>query len=117
MCDPVANYLPVVVQMLGFLNTLCGPNASNLKVKDREKYSFDPIQLVLWICSILVRTWVQGCAHGDTGGDGEGFVECLATHPDFIHATMTKCASVLQKSVMAETDLVGFSKLLEKVHK
>ena len=107
-----------MLQMLGFLNTLCGPGASNLKVKDMDKYSFDPTRLVLWICSILLRTWLQDHAHGGAGAgvteDG-GLVECLATHPDLSQATMSKCASVLQMSGMSESDLLSFSQLLDKV--
>lgn len=103
--------------MVGFLNTLCGPNSSNLKVKDRERYSFDPTQLVLWICSILLRAWTQDSAHGVSAeaGKGEGFVECLATHPDYSQATMTKCLSVLQKGAMSEAEVGRFSGMLEQV--
>ena len=39
----------------------------------------------------------------------------LASHPDYSESTMAKCLSVLQKSSMAETDVVRFSDLLEKV--
>lgn len=97
--------------MLGFLNTLCGPSASNLKVKDMEKYSFDPSRLVVQISSILVRVWQQD----RTPTEGEGFVSCLATHPDLSLATLSKCASVIQKSSLGEADVIGFNALLEKV--
>lgn len=101
--------------MLGFLNTLCGPNASNLKVKDMDKYTFDPTRLVLQISSILVRVWIQDAAHNADSVASQGFVGCLATHPDFSEATMTKCATVLRMSSMGKAELTKFANLLEKV--
>ena len=80
--------------MLGFLDVLCGPRASELKVKDMEKYSFYPRKLVSQITSIIVRVWHQDSASKPE----EGFVFSLATHPDFSHGTMAKCGSVLQQT-------------------
>ena len=97
--------------MLGFLNTLCGPNASNLKVRDMSKYAFDPTHLVQQISSILVRAWTHDCA----GDGGEGFAECLAAHPDLSMTTMNKCVSVLRNSSIGEGSIVKFVQLLEKV--
>lgn len=102
--------------MLGFLNTLCGPNASNLKVKDMEKYLFDPTHLVVQISSILVRVWVQDDRTCSAEEGGEGFLTCLAAHPDLSLATMAKCGHVLQMSSTGEARvLAGFTALTEKL--
>ncbi len=97
--------------MVGFLNTLCGPNASNLKVKDMSRYAFDPTQLVLQISSVLVQAW----EHDGAKGKEEGFAECLAMHPDLSMATMKKCVSVLRNSSIGEVMLAKFLQLLDKV--
>ena len=106
------------LQLLGFLNTLCGPNASNLKVKDMDRYAFDPTRLVLQISSVLVQAWGHDCTQrGEGEGEGRSFVECLAAHPDLSMATMNKCVSVLRNSTIGETTLVKFVQLLEKVRR
>lgn len=112
------------VTMLGFLNSLCGPGASNLKVKDMDKYAFNPTQLVLQISSILVRAWAQDSSHSSGGGGGgtkegaegrAGFVTCLVAHPDLSMSTMNKCLSVLRMSLMSESEITAFSTFIEKI--
>ena len=75
--------------MVGFLDALCGPSASQLKVKDMDKYAFDPKRLLVQITTIVLRVWKQDKS-GSTGGE-ESFTVSLATHPDYSQATMTKC--------------------------
>ena len=55
--------------MLGFLDTLCGSRASELKVKDMEKYAFDPRRLLVQITSILLRVWQQDRGNRYVDGD------------------------------------------------
>ena len=107
------SYLFLSLQLLGFLNTLCGPKASNLKVKDMDKYAFNPSNIVVQIVSIMVRVWIQN----QKSTDGESFATSLASHPDFSQTTMTKCSSVLQKTVMMDSELLGnFASFLEQVN-
>jgi hypothetical protein len=47
--------------MLGFLDVLCGSKASDLNVKDKEKYNFDPKKLLSQIASIILRVWAREC--------------------------------------------------------
>lgn len=118
--EPVAKCLCVptlakrtAVAMLGFLDVLCGPRASELKVKDMEKYSFYPRKLVSQITSIIVRVWHQDSASKPE----EGFVFSLATHPDFSPGTMTKCGSVLQQTSDStlSADFAAFMGQVEKI--
>lgn len=88
--------------MLGFLDTLCGSRASELKVKDMEKYAFDPRRLLYQISMVLLRVWQQ-----DRGKrEKDGFLVALATHPDFSQATLGKCASVLQKQKLVDPNFL-----------
>lgn len=107
--------------MVGFLDALCGPSASQLKVKDMDKYAFDPKRLLVQITTIVLRVWKQdqqptletapssspsstgggsGSGHGLGGADS--FTVSLASHPDYSAATMTKCGSVLQKQMLGD---------------
>ena len=45
--------------MVGFLDALCGPSASQLRVKDMDKYAFDPKRLLVHITTIVLRVWKQ----------------------------------------------------------
>ena len=103
-------------QMVGFLDALCGPSASQLKVKDMDKYAFDPKRLLVQITTIVLRVWKQdkqptleaappptsssGSGHGLGGADS--FTVSMATHPDYSAATMIKCGSVLQKQMLGD---------------
>jgi len=103
------------VAMLGFLDTLCGSRASELKVKDMEKYAFDPRRLLYQISMVLLRVWQQ-----DRGKrEKDGFLVALATHPDFSQATLGKCASVLQKQKLVDpnflTDYTCFMQEIEQI--
>ena len=89
--------------MLGFLDTLCGRKASELKVKDMEKYAFDPKRLLVQISMVLLRVWQQ-----DQGNrDAQGFLVSLAAHPDFSSATMSKCGSVLQRQQLVDPEMLS----------
>ena len=56
VCSACVSLLP---QMVGFLDALCGPSASQLKVKDMDKYAFDPKRLLVQITTIVLRVWKQ----------------------------------------------------------
>ena len=100
--------------MVGFLDALCGPSASQLKVKDMDKYAFDPKRLLVQITTIVLRVWKQDKS-GSTGGE-ESFTVSLATHPDYSQATMTKCGSVLQKQMLGDPGFLGdFTNFIKQV--
>ena len=89
-------------QIFGFLNLLCGPRASELKVKDMDKYSFQPYTLLTQLVNILLmicRQEAQPRAH-------DGFVSSLALFPDYSRATMDKVASVIQRRGSLSDDVV-----------
>lgn len=81
--------------MLGFLDTLCGPKASELNVKDKDKYNFDPKKLLAQIASIILRVWTQECKK--TPGGTEGFLISFGTHPEFSQAVVERWTNVLQR--------------------
>lgn len=109
--------------MVGFLDVLCGPSASQLKVKDMDKYAFDPKRLLVQITTIVLRVWKQdkqptletapppsppssrsggGSGSGRGLGGADSFTVSMATHPDYSAATMIKCGSVLQKQMLGD---------------
>ena len=105
--------------MVGFLDTLCGPSASQLKVKDMDKYAFDPKRLLVQITTIVLRVWKQeepslSSGDHDGGGGKDSFTLSMATHPDYSQATMAKCSSVLQKQMLGDpgflSDFTNFVK-------
>lgn len=81
--------------MTGFLDALCGPKASELNVKDKDKYNFDPKKLLAQIASIILRVWAQECKNS-TGGT-EGFLISFGTHPEFSQAVIDKWSGVIQR--------------------
>ena len=83
MCVPL-------LQMLGFLNTLCGFKASELNVKDKEKYNFDPKKLLSQIAFIILRVWAQE-------GSSKEFVISFATHPEYSEPAIGRWSGVLQR--------------------
>ena len=112
--------------MVGFLDALCGPSASQLKVKDMDKYAFDPKRLLVQITTIVLRVWKQDQPAAGSGGVSvggaaaagkESFTVSMATHPDYSQATMTKCGSVLQKQMLGDpTFLKDFSNFVQQVN-
>ena len=77
------------MQVLSLLETLCGPQSSQLKVADMDSYSFNPKSVVVQLASLLVYGWRL-----------EGSVRSLVIHscveyPEYTGSTMTKCVSVL----------------------
>ena len=81
--------------MLGFLETLCGPGASDLNVKDKDKYKFDPKKLLSQIASIVHRVWSQECKH--SSGTSEGFLVSFGTHPEYSQGVVERWTNVLQR--------------------
>jgi hypothetical protein len=120
--------------MVGFLDALCGPSASQLKVKDMDKYAFDPKRLLVQITTIVLRVWKQdqrpttppsppspssgggGSGSGRGMGGADSFTVSLATHPDYSPATMTKCGSVLQKQMLGDPAFLSdFNNFIKQV--
>ena len=109
-------------QMVGFLDTLCGPSASQLKVKDMDKYAFDPKRLLVQITTIVLRVWKQDRSSVAASQAGhskvDSFTVSLANHPDYSQATMTKCSSVLQKQMLGDPKFLSdFTEFVKQVLK
>lgn len=88
-------YVYALLQMIGFLDTLCGAKASDLNVKDKDKYNFDPKKLLAQIASIILRVWTQE-SKNSTGGT-ERFLISFGTHPEFSQPVIDRWSNVLQK--------------------
>ena len=123
---------PLPLQMVGFLDALCGPSASQLKVKDMDKYAFDPKRLLVQITTIVLRVWKQNHPRVSNGGGSplstpspagggttmgkDSFTMSLSNHPDYSQTTMTKCASVLQKQMLGDPALLAdFTDFIKQV--
>ena len=83
--------------MLGFLDTLCGPKASELNVKDKEKYNFDPKKLLAQIASIVLRVWALEGRTATGSEVTEGFLVSFGSHPEYSQAVVSRWANVLQR--------------------
>ena len=118
--------------MIGFLDALCGPSASQLKVKDKDKYAFDPKRLLVQTTTIVLRVWKQDHPRVTNGGGSplstspagggtttgkDSFTVSLSNHPDYSQTTMTKCASVLQKQMLGDPTLMAdFTDFIKQVN-
>lgn len=99
-------------QIFGFLNLLCGPKASELKVKDMNKYSFEPYTLLTQLVNILLMI----CSQEAQPRARNGFVSSLALFPDYSRTTMEKVASVIQRRGSLSDDvLTQLKSLIEEV--
>ena len=97
-------------QLLGFLETLCGPKSSELKVRDMDHYSFKPRTLVSQIASVLVRAWTLEEGQRST----HHILEGVAEYPEYSASTMSKCGGILGKE---DGQLAAaFSQLVQQVH-
>ena len=106
--------------MVGFLDALCGPSASQLRVKDMDKYAFDPKRLLVHITTIVLRVWKQdqwpttppspspssGGGDGSGSGRGLGGADCFTVFPG--HPPRLQCGHHEQVWLCAaETDVGG----------
>ena len=99
-------------QIFGFLNHLCGPKASELKVKDMDKYSFQPYMLLTQLVNILLMI----CRQEAQPRTQDGFVSSLALFPDYSRATMDKVVSVIhRRGALSDDVLVQLKSLIEEV--
>ena len=99
-------------QIFGFLNHLCGPKASELKVKDMDKYSFQPYSLLTQLINILLMI----CRQEAQPRARDGFVSSLALFPDYSRMTMDKVASVIQRrGSLSDNVLTQLVSLIEEV--
>jgi len=101
-----------MLQIFGFLDLLCGPKASELKVKDMDKYSFQPYTLLTQLVNILLMI----CRQETQPRAPDGFVSKLALFPDYSRATMDKVVSVIQRRGSLSDDvLTKLISLIEEV--
>jgi hypothetical protein len=102
--------------MLGFLEVLCGSKASELNVKDKEKYNFDPKKLLSQIAAIILRVWAQECRQREAVSPTEGFLVSFSTHPDFTQSVVDRWTNVLTRhSLLDPPSQRNFSTFLEEV--
>ena len=102
--------------MLGFLEVLCGSKASELNVKDKEKYNFDPKKLLSQIAAIILRVWRQECRQKEAISPTEGFLVSFSTHPDFLQAVVDRWSNVLSRhSLLDSPGQNNYSAFLEEV--
>ena len=102
--------------MLGFLEVLCGSKASDLNVKDKEKYNFDPKKLLSQIAVIVLRVWTQECRQSEAVSPTEGFLVSFSTHPDFTQSVVDCWTNVLTRhSLLDPPSQRNFSTFLEEV--
>ncbi|XP_078607185.1 uncharacterized protein LOC144879516 isoform X2 [Branchiostoma floridae x Branchiostoma japonicum] len=96
--------------VIGFIGALCGPKASELKVKDMEKYNFNPRQLLLQIVRVILRIGREEAL------DKDGFIVSMSTDTDYSPKYMEKAYSVLVRdSVIDPTEMQQFQKMLEEM--
>ncbi|XP_066289548.1 uncharacterized protein [Branchiostoma lanceolatum] len=97
--------------VIGFIGALCGPKASELKVKDMEKYNFNPRQLLLRIVRVILRIGREEAL------DKDGFIVSMSTDTDYSPKYMEKACSVLARdSVIDPTEIQQFQKMLEEMN-
>jgi len=95
---------------LGFLDSLCGTKSMEVKVKDMDRYSFKPKQLLKEIIEILLRIVKQ-----DTS-KSMGFLHSMASDPDYNETTMEKVLSIIQsKGFVEETIVTEFTQVLQEL--
>ena len=98
-------------QFIGFLESLCGAKSADFKVKDMEKYNFNPRELLSQIVQILLRI-IQEERMKELH-----FVKSLASDPDYNPATVQKACDVLRsKNILEETYVKEFEVLNEEVN-
>ncbi|XP_019628918.1 PREDICTED: uncharacterized protein LOC109473492 [Branchiostoma belcheri] len=97
--------------VIGFIGALCGPKASELKVKDMEKYNFNPRQLLLQIVRVILRIGREEAL------DKDGFIVSMSTDTDYSPKYMEKACSVLARdSVIDPKEIQQFQKMLEEMN-
>ena len=100
--------------MMGFLDNLCGARQSDLKVKEPERFGFDPRRLVTDIASVMVHIWQVEKLADHLPGDG--FTSSLVVHPDYSRPAMAKVSSVLHRHQLCSPDILpGYDSFLQKV--
>ena len=77
--------------MCEFLESLCGPEASQLKVQNMDSYKFNPQEMLTNLCTVLLRIW-QVEKGGQLVG---GFLYCMASYPDYSHKAVSKAVQVI----------------------
>ena len=91
---------------MGFLNVLCGPRASDLKVNDMEQYNFNPRHLLSQITTVMVRIWKQDEHNRGSHGSTNTFTVALATSPEYSKETMAKVFSVIQRTKLISAQFI-----------
>ncbi|XP_013383358.1 uncharacterized protein LOC106153808 isoform X1 [Lingula anatina] len=97
---------------IGFIEALCGSKSVEFKVKDMDKYSFNPRQLLSDVCQVLLRI-----AKEETFKT-EGFVHSLAMDPDYSPTAWAKTYTVLSEKGVGDDQMVEeFGELLTQIDK
>ena len=99
--------------MCEFLESLCGPEASQLKVQDMDKYKFKPQEMLTNLCTILLRIW-EVERMGDLLG---GFLYCMASYPDYSHKAVSKAVYIISSHQLLPVKTVEeLSNMLSQVN-
>jgi hypothetical protein len=88
-CQPLSGQ--TAASMCEFLESLCGPEASQLKVQNMDSYKFNPQEMLTNLCTVLLRIW-QVEKGGQLVG---GFLYCMASYPDYSHKAVSKAVQVI----------------------
>eukprot|EP01125_Pyxidicula_operculata_P001041 TRINITY_DN1092_c0_g1_i5.p1 TRINITY_DN1092_c0_g1~~TRINITY_DN1092_c0_g1_i5.p1 ORF type:complete len:1002 (+),score=201.44 TRINITY_DN1092_c0_g1_i5:636-3641(+) len=96
----------LVSMLLYFFGRLCGPQMKQLKVKEPQKYGFNPKELLGKIASIATAFSNELL-----------FVSFMSKDIDYDHALLLSTFNILQKhSILPSHSLTQFQSLLEKLN-
>jgi ubiquitin conjugation factor E4 B len=92
-----------------YIDQLVGPEVNNLKVKNKEKYCFEPRTLLREIVGIFINL----------GRHSENFLRCVAMDErSYKPAVFRSCVALLRRrSILNSEDLGVFAGLLDKVER
>ena len=104
------------LQMIGFLDNLCGARQSELKINEPDKLGFDPRKLVSNIASVIINIWILENGAAGNKLKPDGFTISFVEHPDFSRPAMNKVNAVLQRHQLCPSHvLTGYTSFLENV--
>ncbi|XP_048576490.1 uncharacterized protein LOC5513359 isoform X2 [Nematostella vectensis] len=96
--------------IIGFLDSLVGPKSLDLKVKNMEKYSFNPRDLLVKLISILLHISNSAAAEGEPL-----FARCITADPDYIRDNLQRALRILKREgLVAEDTLVSLRSFVVK---
>ena len=86
--------------MSEFFELLCGPQASQLNVENKESYHFNPQVMLKNLGFIFCHIW-NAQIPGETG-----FFKSFVSHPDFSLESFVKAKSVLRNHTLLPENLL-----------